>query len=135
MVSQACRRGVRKFTNTLINTEQNTCIQQACLLINRHSECDVSSCDDNESDDIFGCYRRRDIAAVDAEAQPDRTTARYHVEATRYDIQATRYDVERARICEAGDPETGRAVAPAADREVRSGQRDAEQSTVAVAGV
>jgi len=47
MVSQACRGGIRKLTNPRVTLCNMLALQQACLLINRHSECSFPCCDIN----------------------------------------------------------------------------------------
>src|SRR5450755_1679606 len=99
-------------------------LQQAFLLINRHRECD------SKSYSFFALeqLRHRDDGATEA-------ATGYDIEAVGHDNAATGCDVRAASVCRAASPVPRREAALAADREVRSGQREAEQPATGVVGV
>src|ERR1035441_4382186 len=92
-------------------------LQQAYLLINRHRECD------SKFYPFFALeqLRRRDYGTTEA--------------ATGFDVEAVGYDNEQTQVCRGEDRVPRREAAPAADRQVRSGQREADQPATGVVGV
>src|SRR5664279_2344765 len=99
-------------------------LQQAYLLINRHRECDSKSYPFFELEQL----RRRDYGTTEA-------ATGYDIEAVGHDNAATGCDFAAASVCRAASPVPRREAAPAADRQVRSGQREAEQPATGVVGV